>query len=60
VYLARAVHRLDPLKLLLAQIVIGTACFMVYSALFEPETTRWGAWSSSSCFRASCSPASTS
>ena len=41
VYLARAVHRLDPLKLLLAQIVIGTACFIVYSTLFEPEATRW-------------------
>ena len=41
VYLARAVHRLDPLKLLLAQIVIGTACFSVYAALFEPEPTRW-------------------
>ena len=41
VYLARAVHRLDPLKLLLAQIVIGSACFVVYAALFESETTRW-------------------
>jgi drug/metabolite transporter (DMT)-like permease len=43
VYLARAVHRLDPLKLLLAQIVVGSACFVVYSALFEPEPTRWTA-----------------
>jgi drug/metabolite transporter (DMT)-like permease len=41
VYLARAVHRLDPLKLLLAQIVIGSACFIVYSGLFETEPTRW-------------------
>lgn len=41
VYLARAVHRLEPLKLLMAQIVIGCACFAVYSTLFEPEATRW-------------------
>lgn len=43
VYLARAVHRLDPLKLLLAQIVIGAACFTVYSGLFEGAGTRWTA-----------------
>jgi drug/metabolite transporter (DMT)-like permease len=43
VYLARAVHRLDPLKLLLAQIVIGGACFVVYSTLFEHAPTRWTA-----------------
>jgi drug/metabolite transporter (DMT)-like permease len=41
VYLARAVHRMDPLKLLMAQIVVGSACFVVYSTLFEPEPTRW-------------------
>lgn len=41
VYLARAVHRFDPLKLLLAQIVIGAACFVTYSALFEGAATRW-------------------
>jgi drug/metabolite transporter (DMT)-like permease len=43
VYLARAVHRTDPLKLLMAQIVVGSACFIVYSALFEPGPTRWTA-----------------
>jgi drug/metabolite transporter (DMT)-like permease len=43
VYLARAVHRIDPLKLLMAQIVVGSACFIVYSALFEPGPTRWTA-----------------
>jgi drug/metabolite transporter (DMT)-like permease len=41
VYLARAVHRLDPLKLLMAQIVVGNACFVIYSVLFEPAPTRW-------------------
>jgi len=41
VYLARAVHRLDPLKLLLAQIVIGGACFALYSTVFETAATRW-------------------
>jgi drug/metabolite transporter (DMT)-like permease len=43
VYLAGAVHHLDPLKLLLAQVVIGSACFVVYSALAEHEPTRWTA-----------------
>jgi drug/metabolite transporter (DMT)-like permease len=43
VYLARAVHKLDPLKLLLAQIVVGAACFSVYSGLFEGAPTRWTA-----------------
>jgi drug/metabolite transporter (DMT)-like permease len=41
VYLARAVHRMDPLKLLMAQIVIGSTCFIVYSTLFESDPTRW-------------------
>src|SRR5581483_7547718 len=41
VYLARAVHRMDHLKLLLAQAVMGTAVFLVVSTLFEPEPTRW-------------------
>jgi drug/metabolite transporter (DMT)-like permease len=41
VYLARAVHRLDHLKLLLAQAVIGTAVFLVISLLFETVPTRW-------------------
>jgi drug/metabolite transporter (DMT)-like permease len=41
VYLARAVHHLDPVKLLLAQIVIGLAFFIAYSSLAEHEPTRW-------------------
>jgi drug/metabolite transporter (DMT)-like permease len=43
VYLARAVQRLDPVKLLLAQAVVGTACFALASFLVEPATTRWTA-----------------
>jgi drug/metabolite transporter (DMT)-like permease len=42
VYLARAVQRLDPVKLLLAQAVVGTALFAVVSFLVEPPT-RWTA-----------------
>ena len=41
VYLARAVQRLDPVKLLLAQATIGSALFIALSAVFEPEPTRW-------------------
>jgi drug/metabolite transporter (DMT)-like permease len=41
VYLARAVHSFEPVKLLLSQAVIGTAIFLLTSALFEPEATRW-------------------
>jgi drug/metabolite transporter (DMT)-like permease len=41
VYLARAVQRFDPVKLLLAQAVVGTALFVVVSSLVEPPTTRW-------------------
>ena len=41
VYLARAVHQLDGVKLLLAQAVMGTAVFVVASALFEAAPTRW-------------------
>jgi len=41
VYLARAVQRLDPVKLLLSQAVVGTALFVVVSALVEPSPTRW-------------------
>jgi drug/metabolite transporter (DMT)-like permease len=43
VYLARAVHHFDPIKLLLAQIVIGLCFFTAYSALAEHEPTRWTA-----------------
>jgi drug/metabolite transporter (DMT)-like permease len=41
VYLARTVQNIEPVKLLLAQIAIGTACFVTYSTLFEGEATRW-------------------
>ncbi len=41
VYLARAVQRLDPVKLLLTQAIVGTALFVVVSALVEPAGTRW-------------------
>jgi drug/metabolite transporter (DMT)-like permease len=43
VYLARAVQRLDPVKLLLAQAVVGTAVLTVVSLLVEPAPTRWTA-----------------
>jgi drug/metabolite transporter (DMT)-like permease len=43
VFLARAVQRLDPVKLLLAQAVVGTACFGLASFLVEPAPTRWTA-----------------
>jgi drug/metabolite transporter (DMT)-like permease len=41
VYLARAVHHLDHVKLLLAQALIGTAIFLVTSLAFETAPTRW-------------------
>ena len=41
VYLARAVQRLDPVKLLLTQSIVGTALFVVVSALVEPAGTHW-------------------
>lgn len=41
VYLARAVQRLNPVKLLLAQATVGTALFFVLSSLLEPEATLW-------------------
>src|SRR2546428_9538447 len=40
VYLARAVQRLDPVKLLLAQAVVGTALLVVVSVLLQPAPTR--------------------
>jgi drug/metabolite transporter (DMT)-like permease len=43
VYLARAVQSLDPVKLLLAQALAGTAMLALLSALLEPEPTRWTA-----------------
>ena len=41
VYLASAVHRLDPVKLLLAQTVIGCFIFSIYAAIAEPGPTNW-------------------
>lgn len=43
VYLARAVQRLDPVKLLVSQAAIGASLFLVFSALAEPAPTRWTA-----------------
>jgi drug/metabolite transporter (DMT)-like permease len=43
VYLARVVQHLDPVKLLLAQAVLGSAVFMAASALTEPAPTVWTA-----------------
>ncbi len=41
VYLAGAVRRFDPVKLLLSQALIGTTIFVVVSLVFEPSPTRW-------------------
>jgi drug/metabolite transporter (DMT)-like permease len=41
VYLARVVHRLDPVKLLLAQATLGAAVFFSYSAVMEPARVTW-------------------
>jgi len=41
IYLARAVQRQDPVKLLLAQAVVGIVVFLLLSAIFEPAATRW-------------------
>jgi drug/metabolite transporter (DMT)-like permease len=41
IYLARAVQRLDPVKLLLAQATVGTLAFVALSALLEPTATGW-------------------
>jgi len=41
IYLARAVQRLDPVKLLLTQAIVGTVLFVIISALVEPARTRW-------------------
>jgi drug/metabolite transporter (DMT)-like permease len=41
VYLARAVQRLDPVKILLAQATIGVAVLATLSALVEGAPTRW-------------------
>lgn len=41
VYLAREVGRLDPVKLLLSQAIMGCAVFVAFSVLFESQPTRW-------------------
>ena len=41
IYLARAVHHLDHVKLLLAQAVIGSGLFFAASLILEPEPTSW-------------------
>jgi drug/metabolite transporter (DMT)-like permease len=41
IYLARAVQRFDPVKLLLSQVLIGTAIFVVVSLVFEHAPTRF-------------------
>jgi len=44
VYMARALQRVDPMKLLLGQAVIGSACFLAASVWLERGTaTRWTA-----------------
>ena len=41
VYLAGAVHRFDPVKLLLSQAVTGVVVFMALSQVLEPAPTQW-------------------
>jgi drug/metabolite transporter (DMT)-like permease len=41
IYLARAVRRFDPVKLLLAQAAAATVSFIALSTLLEPEPTHW-------------------
>ena len=41
VYLARVVRQLEPVKLLLAQAILGSAVFIVASALTESAPTAW-------------------
>lgn len=42
VYLNRAVQRIDPVKLLLAQVAFGVPCYLVWSAIFEAgEPYQW-------------------
>jgi drug/metabolite transporter (DMT)-like permease len=43
VYMARAVQRFDPLKMLLSQAAIGIVGFWLLSLVFEPAPTRWTA-----------------
>jgi drug/metabolite transporter (DMT)-like permease len=42
IYLSRAVQRIDPVKLLLAQVTFSVPCYILWSALFEAgEPFRW-------------------
>lgn len=41
IYLARAVQRLDPVKLLLAQALIGGTILLIVSLAVEPAPTNW-------------------
>ncbi|OLC13089.1 MAG: hypothetical protein AUH29_14510 [Candidatus Rokubacteria bacterium 13_1_40CM_69_27] len=41
IYMARAVQTFDPVKILLAQAVIGGMLLFLMSLLFEPAATRW-------------------
>jgi drug/metabolite transporter (DMT)-like permease len=41
IYLARAVQRLEPVVLLLAQAAVGTTLFLGLSSVLEPEPMRW-------------------
>lgn len=51
VYMARAVQRIDPLKLLIWQSAIGTACFVGASLIWESDTpTRYTATLAASLF----------
>ncbi len=44
VYMARAVQRLDPIKLLVFQSAIGSACFLLASLVFEGATPTRYSW----------------
>jgi drug/metabolite transporter (DMT)-like permease len=44
VYMARAVQRLDPIKLLVFQSAIGSACFLLASVLVEGSTSTRYTW----------------
>ena len=44
VYMAREIHRLEPVTLLLSQFAVGCAFFVALSAVFESAPTRW-TWS---------------
>ncbi len=43
IYMARAVHHFDPVKLLLSQAMIGILIFLLGSLALEPVATRWTA-----------------